>query len=302
MANQSYLSVNRYLAGGYGIDTTNFTRAAMRNVLMRATTNVNRYCGAPSQPQPFDFRGGSVTGEQHQWPYVDPLLVTAGSRRVYLNQKPLNTVTRFVIRLAKDYTAEVDPATSLVVNHMEGYVEVVALAPNIVGYFPIGWNFGLWNPIAEVDYTYGWTFNVVGDECEAESTTLYTASHGNWSDDPPTVYIDGVEVDPSEYTVNTDDGSIDFTEAESPTVQSVVTVDYTYVLPDAISQAVGIVATDLIGQSRFASRGMLGLQSLRVAEVTITAMSPSQTVTRNGVSIPIGAANLLNGYAIGSAA
>lgn len=301
MANQSYLSVNRYLAGGYGA-STDFTRAAMRNVLMRATTNVNRYCGAPSQPQPFDFRGGSVTGEQHQWPYVDPLLVDAGSRRVYLNQKPLQTVTQFVIRLAKDYTATVDPATSLVVNHMEGYVEVVALAPNIVGYFPIGWNFGLWNPIAEVDYTYGWTFDVIGDECEAESPQLFTASHGNWSDDAPTVYVDGAEIDPGDYTVNTDDGSILFAANEAPTIQSTVTVDYTYLLPDAISQAVGIIATDLLGQSRIASRGMIGLQSLRVAEVAITQMSPSQMVTRNGVSIPVGAANLLNGFAIGSAA
>ncbi len=301
MAQQTYLSVNRYLAGGYGIETPQ-TRAAMRNILMRATTNVNRYCGAPSMPSGFDFRGGVVIGEQHQWPYTDPLLVTAGSRRVYVNQKPLQTVTRLIIQLAATYTAEVNPADSLVINHMEGYVEVVALAPNIVGYFPVGWNFGLWNPIAVVDYTYGWSFAVTGDECEAESPSLFTASHGNWSDDAPTVYIDGTEVDPVDYTYNTDDGSITFNAGEEPTVQSVVTVDYTYLLPDAISQATGIIATDLIAQSRIASRGMIGLQSIRVAEVAITALQPSQMVTKNGVSIPASAANLLNGYTIGSAA
>lgn len=300
MAQQAYLSTNRYLSGGYGIDTTGYTRASLRNILVRATTSVNRYCGAPSQPQAFDFRGGVVTGEQHQWPYVDRLLMAAGSRRVYLNQRPVQTVTQFVLRMAKNYTYTIDPATSLVVNSIEGYAEVVALAPNIIGYFPIGWNFGLWNPIAEVDYTYGWTFDVVGDECEAETTKLFTASHGNWSATAPIVYIDNVVVAPGDYNINTDDGSVLFDTA--PTPGTTVTVDYTYTLPDAISQATGIIATALIAESRVAQRGMIGLQSLRVAEVAITALQPGQMTSRNGVTIPASAASLLGGFTIGSAA
>ena len=298
MAQQSYLSVNRFLDGGYGIDTSTFTRSQLRNILVRATTNVNRYCSVPSIPQAFDFRGGSVTGEKHQWPYVAPLLIQSGSRRVYLNQKPLKDVSSFVLRLAKDYTVSLDPVKNIVVNQMEGYVEVVALTPVITGYFPVGWNFGLWNPLAEVDYTYGWDFEVVGDECEAVSTVLYTSSHGNWSADAPTVYVDGV-VQSSGYTVNRDDGSILF--ATAPDGEAVVTVDYTYLCPDAISQATGIVATDLIGQARIASRGMIGLSSIRVAEVAITQMQPNRYAVRNAISIPIEAANLLNGFTMGSA-
>jgi hypothetical protein len=302
MAQVSYLSVNRFLQGGFGIDTSTMTRAALRNTLVRATSAVNRYCGAPSIPQAFDFRGGAVVGEQHQWAYVQPLLINAGSRRVYLNQKPLVDVSSFVLQLAKNYTVTLDPIKNIVVNRMEGYCEVVALTPVISGYFPVGWNFGLWNPLAVVDYTYGWTFEVTGDECEAESTTLYTASHGNWSDDAPTVYVDGMEVDPGDYTINTDDGSINFSDTATPTVQQVVTADYTYTLPDAIAQATGIVATGFIAESRMASRGMIGLQSLRVAEVAITAMQPSQMTSKNGVSIPMSAASLLGAFTIGSAA
>ena len=143
---------------------------------------------------------------------------------------------------------------------------------------------------------------MIGDECEAESPTLYTASHGNWSEDPPTVYVDGMEIDPSDYTINTDDGSIAFIEAATPAIQETVSVDYTYTLPDAIAQATGIVATGLIAESRMASRGMIGLQSLRVAEVAITALQPSQMASKNGVSIPLTAASLLGAFTMGSAA
>jgi hypothetical protein len=300
MANVSYLSVNRYLRGGFGIDVpADYSRATLRNKLVQATTVVNSYCGAPSQPQAFDFRGGVVTGEQHQWPYIDPLLVKSGSRRVFLNQRPLVSVESFVLQLAENYTVTLNPATNVVVNKMEGYAEVVALTPVISGYFPVGWNFGLWNPLAVVDYTYGWTFGVVGDECEAESPTIFTASHGNWTV-ASAVYIDGVEQDPDDYTIKLDDGSITFDT--EPDIDSVVTCDYTYNLPDAISQATGIVTTGLIASARMASRGMLGMQSIRVAEVALTALQPSQMVNKNGVSIPSEAADLLGRYTIGSAA
>lgn len=297
MAQQSYLSVNRFLSGGFGIQT-DMSRAALRNTLMRATTLVNRYCATPSIPQAFDFRGGTVTGEQHQWPYVPPLLIREGSRRVYLNQRPIQEVTGFQLQLAENYFVTLDPATNVVVNRMAGYAEIVAIAPVISGYFPIGWNFGLWNPLAIVDYTYGWSFDVVGDECESETTVLYTASYGNWVG-APVVYIDDVEVSSSEYTYRGDDGSIRFT-GTAPAPQQVVTVDYTYSCPDAISQATGLIATNLIGESRLAARGMIGLRSIRIAEVALTQMSPGEMTSRNGVSIPVSAANMLNGFTMGS--
>lgn len=300
MAQPTYLSSARFLNGGFGFPTlasTGLSAAALRTTLVRATTSVNRYVSAPNIPQPFDFRGGAVVGEQHQWPFVAPLLVTAGSRRVYLNQKPVNTVTGFQLLLAKNYTVTLDPATNLVVNRQEGYVEVVALTPVISGYFPVGWNFGLWNPLALVDYTYGWSFDVAGDELvqDAVNPLLYTASYSNWDPLATVAVYQGDTPLTSGWTANNDDGSILF--ASPPTDPS---VDYTYLCPDAVSQAVGIVATNLVGLSRNAARGMIGLQSIRVAEVALTQMQPSQMLTRNGVSIPAAAADLLGAFTMGS--
>lgn len=301
MATQSYLTPSRYLRGGFG-NGEDLTKAALRNTLQRATATANAYCAIPNFPQAFDFRGGTVTGEQHEWPYVAPLLIRAGSRRVYVNQRPLQTVTSLVIRLAKTYSITLDPATNVMVNKQEGYAEIVSINPTIVGYFPSGLNFGLWTPIAEIDYTYGWTFDVVGDMLEAETTTLYTASHGNWNATAPTVSFDGLEVDPADYTYNTDDGSVTFATGAAPTPNVEVTADYSYNCPDAISQATGLIASDLIGKSRIAARGMIGIQSLRVAEVAITQMSPSQMTTKNGITIPTAAAQLLNPFVVRSAA
>lgn len=301
MTQQTYLSPNRYLRGGYG-NGEDLTKAALRNILTRASATVNAYCAGPSQPQAFDFRGGTVTGEQHDWPYVAPLLIREGSRRVYVNQRPLQTVTSLVIRLAKTYSISLDPATNIMVNKMEGYAEIVSINPTIVGYFPAGLNFGLWTPIAEIDYTYGWTFSVAGDVLEAETTTLYTASHGNWTATAPVIYVDGVIVSSSNYSYSADDGSVTFTTAAAPVPGTEVTADYSYNCPDAVSQATGLIASDLIGKARIASRGMIGIQSLRVAEVAITQMSPSQMTTKGGVTIPSAAAQLLNPFVIRSAA
>jgi hypothetical protein len=84
----------------------------------------------------------------------------------------------------------------------------------------------------------------------------------------------------------------------------VATVSYTYTLPTAIETATAIVATDMLAQARLAQRGMIGLSSIRVANVAITALAPSQNsyVTRNGVTIPLTAASLLTGYTMGSIA
>lgn len=300
---QSYLSPARYLAGGYGADTSGMTQAAVRNVLVRATSRVNRYCNAPKLPSPFDFRGGAMIDEMHQWPIVNSLAYGPGARRVYVNATPLRTVTALSIQLGVSPQITIDPSDQLFVNTMEGYAEIVALTPTIVGTWPLALQLGLYQPLARISYTYGRTFPVVGDVLEAESPTLYTASHGNWSSTiAPTVYVDGVEIDPTDYAINYDDGSVTFDDAAEPAVQSEVSADYTYLLDDAIAQATGVVATNLLGARAMASRGMLGLQSLRVAEVALSAMSPRQMVTKNGATIPAEAAEYLDGFVFGSVA
>jgi hypothetical protein len=241
-----------------------------------------------------------MVGEQHQWKIINPLAYGPGARRTYLNCGPIKTVTAFELDLGKTYMVEITPEDGIYINKMEQYVEIVSVNPTIVGFYPLAVNLGLYNPIAKVSYTYGWEFPVEGDVLEAESPTMYSAAYGNWDRDvTPVVYLDDVEQG-SGYTVDYDDGTITFATAPAPGVE--VTADYTYLAPSSVVDAIGLTATGLLGSTRMAQRGMTGLQSIKVAEVALTALQPSQMVTKGGATIPAEAASLLSGYVFGSVA
>lgn len=301
MAGQSYLSPKRFALGGFGIDTSGFTAAQLRQKLVQATAVVDTWANRVMEPQRADMRGGTITGEQHTWHPPDMLLDRPGDRRVYPNAGPIRSVTGFAIQYTTTYEITLPP-DNLYINQQAGYVEIIASQPTIIGFPPIGYWFGLSEPVCTIDYTYGWLFAVADDPCEADSPLLYYASHGNWLPaGDVTISVGGVEIDPGDYTLNRDDGSVLFDSAAEPTPGQEVLASYTYTLPEAVSTASGIIATASIGQSRIAARGMIGLQSLRVAEVAITQMGPSNGgVTRNGVTIPQSAAALLAPYAMGT--
>lgn len=302
MARATLLSPTRYLRQGFGQALPDgFTLSQLRSTLTRAQSLVEQYCNVPKQPSKFDWRGGTMTNEQHQWKIINPLAYGPGARRVYTNVGPIKTVTALHLDLGKTYLVAIDPTDDIYINSIEQYVEIVAINPTIIGFYPLAVNLGLYNPIARISYTYGWEFGVAGDVLEAETPSLFSATYGNWDNTiPPVVYIDGSEQDPGDYVINYDDGTVAFDT--EPGVGTEITADYTYLAPDAVVQAIGLTATSLIGQSRLAGRGMIGLQSIRVAEVAITAMQPNRMVTKNGASIPAEAADLLGGFVFGSAA
>jgi hypothetical protein len=300
MARATLLSPTRYLRQGFGQALPDgFTISQLRSTLSRAQTRVEQYCNIPKQPSKFDWRGGTMTNEQQQWRIINPLAYGPGARRIYTNAGPIKAVIDLHLDLGKTYMVAIDPTDGVYINRIEQYVEIVAVNPTIVGFYPLAVNLGLYNPIARISYTYGRSFGVAGDVLEAETPSLFSATYGNWDNViPPIVYIDDAEQDPGDYVVNYDDGTVAFDT--EPDVGTEVTADYTYLAPDAVVQAIGITATHLIGESRLASRGMIGLQSIRVAEVALTQMQPSQMVTRNGSSIPAEAADLLGGFVFGS--
>ena len=309
MATGPYISPRRFAIGGFGIDTTPFTTPQLRSTLQRATTMVNTWCNGSMLPQPFDFRGGTVTNELHGFPLPDPLVAFPGSRRVFPYQRPLRTVTGFAIQFthrqdgSDGYQIVLNVDTDLFVNTTENWVEIVASQPTIIGYPPIGYWYGLYEPQAMISYTYGYRNAVTDDELVADSTKVFYASYGQWSDDNVTVTVDDIVIDPGDYAVNRADGSVTFTTA--PATGATVLASYTTTIPDAIVQGTALVAVDLMAQSRIAARGLIGLQSIKVAEVAITQMSSlgaGRYVARNGVSIPENAAAFLNAFATGRAA
>lgn len=298
---QAYCSPARFRLGGFGIDTSGFTNAQLRQKLVQASGLVDIWTNRTLVPERADLRGGAISGEQHTWYPPDALSDRPGSRRVYLNAGPVRNVTGFSIQYTTTYEITLPP-DNLYVNAQAGYIEIIASQPTIIGFPPLGYWFGLSQPVSRTDYTYGWQFAVTDDPCEAESPTLYVASHGNWlPGGTPTITVAGVVIDPTDYTLNLDDGSIAFASTAQPDPDQEVLASYVYVLPDAVATATGVIATAAMAESRIAARGLLGLQSLRVAEVALTVMSPSQrTVQRNGVSIPEAAASLLLPFALGS--
>ncbi len=303
MASPALLSPARYLRSGYGIALPEgYTLSMLRTKIIQAQEQVTRYCNAPKLPQPFDWRGGTMTGEQHQWRITNPLAYGPGARRIYLNAGPIRSVEAVQLDLGKTYLVSLNAATDIYINSMENYIEVVSVAPTVVGFYPLAVNLGLYNPVSRTTYTYGWSFTITGDILEAETPMVFSGAYGNWDSlIDPVVFLNGVEQDPADYTVDFNDGTISFDTAPSPGV--VVTADYAYTAPAAIVDAIGITTTALLGGARIAQRGMVGLQSIRVAEVSMTAMNPSSgTSTRNGVSIPVEAAALVSGYVFGSVA
>lgn len=297
-----YLSPLRFRNAGMGIDVSEMSPLSLRGKLTQASAAVDTFCNATLLPERFDFRGGTVTNEQHIWQPPTPLLNEPGARRIFLNHRPIRTLTAFSIQYTNSYSITLQPS-DLMVNTPAGFVEIVASQPTIIGYPPLGFWFGLYEPFVLASYTYGWQFAAVGDVLEAVSPSIYMASHGSWLvGGDVTVVVDDVEIDPGDYRVNTDDGTVTFNTGSEPTPDQLATVSYTHLLPSAIETATAIIATDLMGQARIAARGMIGLQSIRVAEVAITALQPSQMVSKNGVSIPASAANLLGGFVMGSVA
>jgi hypothetical protein len=262
---------------------------------------VNRWTGQSLIPQPFDFRGGAVSGEQHEFPIPSPLTFGPGSRRVFPHQLPLRTVTGFRIQFTSTYEITLNPATDIYINATEGWCEIIASQPTIIGFPPIGYWYGLFVPVVHIDYTYGYRTAVADDVMEAASPTLYYGSTGAWDAAGVSVTLDGVVQDPSTYRVSAADGSVRFTTA--PGVGVEVAASYTALLPSAVEQATAIIATDLIAKARSTQR-MPGLSSMKVAEITLTRQTGDRGryASRNGISIPEDAAVLLGGVNRGKAA
>lgn len=297
-----YLTAARFNAvAGLGIDATFLTAPQLRANLQRATAMVNSWCAQAQIPQPFDFRGGTVTGEQHRFQPPNPLTAGEGSRRIFPHQLPLRTVTAFALDFTNSYHLTLNTAQDVYVNATEGWMEIVASAPTIIGYPPIGYWFGLYQPVATISYTYGYRNAVVDDVMEAASPFLYYGTFGQWDAAGVSVTLDGAVQDPSLYRVNAADGSVRFTTA--PGVGVEVAASYTALLPQAVEQATGIIATDLIAKARNTQR-MPGLSSMKVAEITLTRQmgDRGRYTTRGGLSIPEDAAVLLGSVNRGKAA
>ncbi len=276
------MSPDRYRAAGYGVDVTAIEDTELRAILARATALAESYCAVPHLPQKHSFAGGTITAEQHSWRLANE--VTYGDRRVYLWHRPVKAVTSFAIRLTPQYSVSVGPG-DIFINNSEGYIELVSLAAVSFGIYPVGVvpNLGLLIPVVETSYTYGYEFASVDEPLDITDGRTFRAQYAYWLSDPaPVIEKNGTTVPDTDYTVNYQDGSIRFNALTAATDS--ITASYSYSLPSQILDAIGSIATSMLGERAIASKGLTGLDNIKIAEVSISRVRPGMFGNRGSQS------------------
>lgn len=261
-----YLTPERFRTMGLGVDLDDVDDVELRSVLERASAAVDSYCSVPLLPQKFDFRGGTMTDEQHEW--RSDMYDRPAPYRFWPYAKPVKEVTSFRIYSTPNVYVEID-AAEMFINNNGGYIEVSSLKLTQFGIFGAGvlaTLIGMYNPVARMTYTYGWEFPIVGEYLEPTDAYTYRAQHQFWSDADVTVFVNAAEVTTG-FTVDRTEGTIVFDDPQA--AEDIVTASYTYTLPSQIASATGIIAADAFGESSLRERGMGSLEALTVGEISM---------------------------------
>jgi hypothetical protein len=264
-----YVGPDRFRTMGLGVDLDDIEDVDLRSLLQRATDKVDAYCKVPMLPQRHDMRGGTITAEEH--PYLLPRYFHEQvPRQIHLDHRPLRAVTQLRIYVTNTQVLEVQPSEVFVTRSLNR-VEIVSLAMTSVGLFGafIVPNIGLANPVSRTSYTYGWSFPVVDEVLETTDAKVLRSQH-QWWDGTEDVAVkkNGTELTvDSDYTYDVDEGTVRL--VANPAATDVFTASYIHRLPSEVEQATGIVAADLVARRQNVMRGMAGLRSLKVAEITM---------------------------------
>jgi len=295
-----YLTPARFREMGLGIDTSELDDSELLSLINQATAVVNAYCNVPRIPQAHDFRGGTITGEQHTWRYPVSSL-DIGQRREYLFHWPILAITNFRIYVTNTQYIEIAP-TELMINNTERYFEVVSLAITSFGLFNalIVPNVYLASPISKTTYTYGWDLTSTDEYLSCTDGQTWRAQNQFWFTDTGrepvikkngTTQTTGFTVDPIEGTVVFDTNLL---------ASDIVTATYHHKLPSEIQFGTGHIVAYLHGDAELHARGMAHLTKLRVAEVEmekdIRRAAPQGLIQNLNALVPE-AALLLGGYA-----
>lgn len=279
-----YITPARFRTMNLGNDLSGLSDVQLRSTIDAASQMANAYCAVPIQPNRHDFRGGTVVAEQHRWPLPDLTMTAQSGRRVYPLHSPIKQLTSFIVKFTNLYQVEVDPS-NIYVDHITGWAEVVSIAAIVSGVYPVGINFGLYTPVAEIGYTYGWSFPTLGEVLSpTDATVVYQAANQFWDTTvTPVVYKNGVpQTLTTDYTVNSTEGTVTFTTGLLD--EDVVTLDYAFTLPSAIAWATALLTSRLLAEADLVAKGLGNLASLRVEEVELRRTISSRLTSQTSVS------------------
>lgn len=257
-----YLTPARYRTMGTGVSLPN--DGVLANHIANASALVNAYCCVPAG---YDFRGGSVTDEQHVWDTGN--IKRSPSNRVWPFNRPVKTVASLRIEITNNQSILFNQANSLYVHSTESWVEPVDLALTTFGVFGYGIlpNIGLRQPVAKLTYTYGYDFTATDEALvTASGSTLY-ADNQFFTDANIVLKKNSTVVSTANYTVNRTEGTV---LLATPTVPGEeYTLTYHYKIPNAVARATAMLVTDVVGAASIASSGLSGLSGIKVEEVEL---------------------------------
>jgi hypothetical protein len=191
---------------------------------------------------------------------------------------PIRQILRFRIQISNatngvPLVATISP-NDMVINEYGGYVEAVPLTAVTFAIAPVIAQLGLTEPILQMDCEVGFYEISLGEQLinlgdgktfQAQrgywATTYTQATHVQPNTLPPipaNVYVNG-SLQTTGYTLNTTEGQVIFTTAQTGTI----TADYTYVIPDNVREAVIAQVEYLLAQRRLNLNGMAGLEVVR---------------------------------------
>ena len=260
-----YLTPDRFREMGFGIDVSELSDTELTSLAYQATAVANAYCNVPRIPQQHDFRGGTITNEEHAW-RIPVHTTDIGQRRFYPFHWPIVSVEQFRIYVTNTQYVEIG-SSELFVNNSERYLEVVSLAITSVGLFGalIIPNIGLATPVARCNYTYGWDLTSTEESLSTTDGQTWRAQNQFWHSTPaPAVKKNGV-AQSTGFTIDYTEGMVVFDT--NLTATDTVTATYHHKLPQEIQYGTGHIMAHLHGQAELHSRGMAHLRRLRIAEV-----------------------------------
>lgn len=292
-----YLTPDRYRTMGWGLDTDAIPDVELRSLLHAASALVNSYCTVPLDPQPFSFRGGTVTKEHSR--YDMGTQFRPASSRVYVKSGPIETVTELHLIVTNTQYIAFDPSDLYIVSE-ENCIDIVSLKTTSVGIFGSALLPAVGNPrpVWETSYTYRYIFRSTDEYLEPTDAKTFRAQNQFWITGeaayPIVVKKNGaVQTLTTDYTLDTTEGTVSVVGAV--TASDVWTATYAYTLPPDIATATGIIATTMLGERSLVAKGMTGLAGMRVEEIDLRrSLNPLTRGIEN--TIPDSARALLEPY------
>ena len=173
-----YVSVERFKTMGFGIDLTDVEDYEIQAKLDEAGDEVHAITSAPMEPQPHDFRGGSITDERHDW-YLGDERTKPPARSIWPWHYPILSVDSMRIDLTNNRYITIDETERYLTRRT---IEITSLAMTASGIFGAAVipEIGLLHPQVVLDYAYGHSFTRTGVTMQKISDFVFRGPDQWW--------------------------------------------------------------------------------------------------------------------------